>query len=111
MGNLLFFSCCRYNNKDDYESRKDVQKIMKWQDESAQLLDELMKPQPVFVRPMAKKSIKSKVEQVAQQAGAEEVNKDHVVRGYIMAAPDKSRAVTALEANQIDLSPYADLLK
>jgi hypothetical protein len=70
-----------------------------------------MKPLPVFVRPMAKKSIKNKVEQVAQEAGAEEVNQDHVVRGYIIAAPDKERAVTALEASKIDLAPYADLLK
>ncbi|MFT9848158.1 DUF2621 family protein [Aneurinibacillus sp. REN35] len=84
---------------------------MKWQDESAQLLDELMKPLPVFVRPMAKKSIKSKVEQVAQEAGAEEVSTDHVVRGYIIAAPDKDRAVTALETNHINLDPYQDLLK
>ncbi|GEN34970.1 MULTISPECIES: DUF2621 family protein [Aneurinibacillus] len=84
---------------------------MKWQDDSTQLLDELMKPLPVFVRPMAKKSIKNKVEQVAQEAGAEEVNQDHVVRGYIIAAPDKERAVTALEASKIDLAPYADLLK
>ncbi|CEH31793.1 DUF2621 family protein [Aneurinibacillus migulanus] len=84
---------------------------MKWQDDSNQLLDELMKPLPVFVRPMAKKSIKNKVEQVAQEAGAEEVNTEHVVRGYIIAAPDKERAVTALEANRIDLAPYADLLK
>ncbi|MBN6188143.1 DUF2621 family protein [Aneurinibacillus sp. BA2021] len=84
---------------------------MKWQDESNQLLDELMKPLPVFVRPMAKKSIKNKVEQIAKEAGAEEVSTDHVVRGYIVAAPDKERAVTALEANQINLAPYQDLLK
>jgi hypothetical protein len=86
-------------------------KQMKWQEDSTQLLDELMKPLPVFVRPMAKKSIKSKVEQVAQESGAEEVNKEHVVRGYIIAAPDKSRAVTALEANQIDLTPYKNLIE
>lgn len=84
---------------------------MKWQDESSALLDELLKPLPVFVRPMAKKSIKSKIEQVAQENGAEEISHDHVIRGYILAAPDKDRAVTALEAHNIDLAPYEELLK
>jgi hypothetical protein len=51
---------------------------MHWNDEANDLLEELVKPIPPFVRPMAKKSIINKVEHLAQETGMEEVNSDFI---------------------------------
>lgn len=81
-----------------------------WSDEAKSLLDELVKPIPVFVRPMARKSIEKKIEEVAT---TEEITKEDVIRGYIVASPGKmqQRAVAMLKSQKIDLTPYEDLLE
>jgi hypothetical protein len=63
---------------------------MHWNDEANDLLEELVKPIPPFVRPMAKKSIINKVEHLAQETGMEEVK--------------------ILQEKNIDLTPYQSFL-
>lgn len=85
---------------------------MNWNEDANQLLEELVKPIPAFVRPMAKKSIVNQVEHLAKEEDLNEVNKDTLIRGYILSAPgkDRERVVNVLKAKNIDLTPYASLL-
>lgn len=82
---------------------------MEWQKDAQELLEELLKPIPVFVRPMARKGIEKKIVDVAEG----EVTKEAVVRGYLIASPGnmQERAVKLLKAKGIDLAPYDDLLQ
>ncbi|WP_179295392.1 DUF2621 family protein [Bacillus sp. FJAT-45350] len=83
---------------------------MNWNDEAKALLEELVKPIPVFVRPMAKKGIEKNI--IQQANGEEEITKDHVIRGYIVGSPGKmqERAIAMLNSKGIDLTPYEALI-
>lgn len=82
---------------------------MNWDKDAEELLDELVKPIPVFARPMARKGIERKIKEVAKDT----VTKDAVIRGYLMASSGdmRERAVKLLQAKNIDLSDYKDLLE
>lgn len=82
---------------------------MEWDQEARDLLDELVKPIPIFARPMAKKGIESKI----LAAANEKVTRDSVVKGYLIASPGnmQERAVKMLKAKGIDLSAYEELLQ
>lgn len=85
---------------------------MNWQNEAIMLLDELIQPIPLFVRSMAKRSIKNQIETVAREANANEVQKEHVIHGYLIAAPkkDTTRIKQFLKEKGIDYTPYEHLL-
>ncbi|MCL6574051.1 MAG: PCP reductase family protein, partial [Bacillus sp. (in: Bacteria)] len=57
---------------------------MEWNQDAKDLLEELVKPMPIFVRPMVKKKI---VTIILDGAEGESVSKDDVVKGYILASP------------------------
>ncbi|MGJ7923252.1 DUF2621 family protein [Neobacillus sp. LXY-4] len=82
---------------------------MEWNQDAKDLLEELLKPIPVFVRPMAKKKIETFILDGVEGA----VTKDDVVKGYIVASPGdmQERAVKLLKAKGIDLSPFEALLE
>lgn len=82
---------------------------MDWDKEAKDLLDELVKPIPIFARPMARKGIEKKILEVAEGS----VTKEAVVRGYLIASPGnmQERAVKLLQAKNIDLAPYEQLLQ
>ncbi|MFE8701857.1 DUF2621 family protein [Cytobacillus sp. FJAT-54145] len=77
---------------------------MEWQQEAKELLDELLKPIPVFARPMAKKGIERSILGFAE--GKDSVGKDEVVEGYIAASsgPMREKAFKMLTAKGIDVS-------
>ena len=83
---------------------------MNWNDDAKELLEELVKPIPVFVRPMAKKGIEK---HITTNADGEEITKEDVIRGYLAASPGKmqERAIKLLESKNIDLTPYQELLE
>ena len=83
---------------------------MEWNQEAKDLLEELVKPIPVFVRPMAKKKIEAII---LDGVEGEVVSKEDVVKGYIIASPGdmQVRAIKLLKAKGIDLAPYEDLLQ
>jgi hypothetical protein len=82
---------------------------MEWNQDAKDLLEELVKPIPVFVRPMVKKKIESII---LDGVKGENVCKDDVVKGYIIASPGEmqERAIKLLKAKGIDLAPFDDLL-
>lgn len=88
---------------------------MKYTDEAKKLLDELLKPIPVFVRPMAKKPIEKEIEAEAQKAGREVAENEDVLRGYIIAGMkrdgNKEKLTTFLKSKGVDLEKYEELMK
>ncbi|WP_147534291.1 DUF2621 family protein [Bacillus marasmi] len=83
---------------------------MEWNQDAKDLLEELVSPIPVFVRPMAKKKIENVI--LASVEG-DVVTKDAVVKGYITSSPGdmQDRAVKLLKAKGVDLTPYEALLQ
>ncbi|WP_071394352.1 DUF2621 family protein [Bacillus tuaregi] len=83
---------------------------MEWEQGATALLEELVKPIPVFVRPMAKKKIEAII---LDGVVGEVVTVEDVVKGYIASSPGEmqERAVKLLKAKGIDLTPYEELLE
>ncbi|RXZ84741.1 DUF2621 domain-containing protein [Paenibacillaceae bacterium] len=83
-----------------------------WNDESKQLLEQLVSPVPQAFRDIAKHTIAAKIGQVAVESGASQVTRDHCIEGYIRATParDYRSLVSFLNKNKIDYSPYQHLL-
>lgn len=79
---------------------------MEWQQEAKDLLEELLKPIPVFARPMAKKGIERSILGFAE--GKEEVTTSEVVKGYIAASSGsmRTKAVKLLKVKGYDVSEY-----
>jgi hypothetical protein len=85
---------------------------MEYIKDAKDLLEELIAPIPVFVRPMAKKAIEKKIVEVAKENGHAQIEESDVLRGYILAGSgkDKERMKEFLSKKGIDLAPYADIL-
>lgn len=83
-----------------------------WTDESKALLDVLVSPVPGPFRDIAKHTISAKIGEIALEEQAEEVTKDHCVKGYILATPprDYKFLTSFLDEKQIDYSQYKSLL-
>lgn len=99
-----------YNSfKPIFKQRKEKNN-MEWNQDAKDLLEELVSPIPIFVRPMAKKKIESVI---LKSAAGESITKEDVVKGYIVASPGdmQERAVKLLKIKGIDLTPYQSLLE
>ncbi|MDQ8736014.1 DUF2621 domain-containing protein [Paenibacillus sp. LHD-38] len=83
-----------------------------WNDDSKELLDELVSPVPSAFRDIAKHSIAAKIGQVAIEHGASSVTREHCIEGYIRATPkrDYRSLVSFLDRQGIDYAPYKHLL-
>jgi hypothetical protein len=83
-----------------------------WTDDSKAFLDQLVSPVPTAFRDIAKHSIAAKIGEVALNEGAEEVTRDHCIKGYILATPrrDYKSLTSFLEKQQIDYSAHQHLL-
>lgn len=80
--------------------------LMEWQQEAKDLLEELLKPIPVFARPMARKGIEKSILGFAE--GKEEVTTNEVVKGYIEASSGsmRTKAIKLLKVKGYDVSEY-----
>lgn len=83
-----------------------------WTDESKALVDKLVSPVPTPFRDIAKHTISAKIGQIALEEEADEVTKDHCIKGYILATPrrDYKFLIDFLDENEIDYSQYKHLL-
>lgn len=83
-----------------------------WNNDSKELLEELVSPVPTAFRDIAKHSIAAKIGQVAIEHGASSVTREHCIEGYIRATPkrDYRSLVTFLDRRGIDYAPYKHLL-
>jgi hypothetical protein len=83
-----------------------------WTDDSKAFLDQLVSPVPTPFRDIAKHSIAARIGQVALEASAAEVTREHCIQGYILATParDYKSLISFLERENIDYSPYQHML-
>ncbi|MBU7319716.1 DUF2621 domain-containing protein [Paenibacillus sp. SM 69] len=84
-----------------------------WTEESKAFLDMLVEPVPTPFRDIAKHSIAARIGQVALEANADAVTREHCIEGYILATPKRDyRSLTSyLDKKQIDYSPFKHLLQ
>ena len=86
---------------------------MDWTDEALGLLDTLAGMVPETIRQLAKLSGRDEAENVASSSGANEVDADHVMRGWIRTTPPEQRngLVAVIESLGLEPERYADDLE
>ena len=84
-----------------------------WNEEEKELLEELVSPVPELFRDVAKAKIAGKIGELALKEKAGAIDRDLIVRGYIMATPkrDHKFLVKRLKEKNIDHSTYQELFK
>ncbi len=84
-----------------------------WNEEEKELLEELVSPVPELFRDVAKAKIAGKIGELALKEKAGAIDRDLIVRGYIMATPKKDHEflVKRLKEKNIDHSSYQELFK
>lgn len=118
-GFFMFRKFLKVLPKEDGKSKLDWQNHYVdssrhlWTEDSKAFLDQLVSPVPTAFRDIAKHSIAARIGQVALEANASEVTREHCIEGYILATPRRDyRSLTNfLEREQIDFSAYKHLLQ
>lgn len=79
-----------------------------WNDESKQLLNELVSPVPELFRQQAKESIAGKIGELALKEHAKTITQELIIRGYIIATPKRDYKFLRkkLAEMNIDVTPY-----
>ncbi|GAB2670501.1 DUF2621 family protein [Paenibacillus thermoaerophilus] len=83
-----------------------------WTDESKEFLEALVQPVPKPFRDVAKQSIAARIAQVALEAKASQVTREHCIEGYILATPKRDHKFLKafLQEKGIDYSRYQHLM-
>lgn len=97
----------------DWQNEFLDQTIHLWGTEEKALLLELVSPVPELFRQVAKEKIAGKIGELALQEKAPKINRDLIIRGYIIASPKRDHKFLRkkLDQMQIDTSPYNHLLQ
>lgn len=79
-----------------------------WNDESKELLNELVSPVPELFRQVAKEKIAGKIGEIALKEKAKSISHDLIIKGYIQATPKRDHKFLRkkLDEMKIDVSPY-----
>ncbi|CAN7710747.1 DUF2621 family protein [Paenibacillus sp. LjRoot153] len=117
-GYFMFRKFIKVLPKEDGKSKLDWQNHYVdtsrhlWTADSKAFLDQLVSPVPTAFRDIAKHSIAARIGQVALEAHANEVTREHCIEGYILATPKRDyRSLTSfLEKQKIDYSAFKHLL-
>ncbi|QFT88984.1 hypothetical protein FIU87_10030 [Bacillus sp. THAF10] len=82
-----------------------------WPQDLKQLLEELVAPVPELFRDIARQKIAGKIGELAYKENANEITREHVIRGYILATPkrDHKFLIKKLDSLNIDRTPYQHL--
>ncbi len=84
-----------------------------WDDDSLELLNELVHPVPELFRPVARRTIAAKIGQLALDEKAEHMTTELIIRGYIIATPkrDHKFLIAHLKEKEIDFTPFQKYLQ
>jgi hypothetical protein len=92
----------------DWQQYYIEQTLSMWTEEGKALLNDLVKPVPSPFRDTAKRTIAAKIGELALKEKADVIDRDLILRGYIMATPkrDHKALFAYLEKKGIDYTPY-----
>lgn len=79
-----------------------------WQDNEKELLEELVSPVPELFRDVARRTIASKIGEVALNKQEKTITQTTLIEGYIMGTPKRDHKFLRkkLEQKKIDVTPY-----
>ncbi|MFH5780565.1 DUF2621 domain-containing protein [Heyndrickxia sp. FSL K6-6286] len=97
----------------DWEEHYVKRTIDLWTPEQKELLEELVSPVPELFRDVARQKIAGKIGEIALEDHAKEINREHVIRGYILATPKRDHKFLRKKLRQmnIDDSLYEHLFQ
>jgi hypothetical protein len=86
---------------------------MEWTDEAVGLLETLVRMVPETLRELAKMSATDEAEAIASASGADEVDVDEAMRGWIRTTPPEQRngLIAVIESLGLEPERYADELE
>lgn len=92
----------------DWQNYYLNQSIHLWEDESKNLLNELVSPVPELFRQVAKEKIAGKIGEIALKEKVKSINFDLIIRGYIQATPKRDHKFLRkkLQEMKIDVTAY-----
>ncbi len=96
-------------SEDEYGFVPELPKQGVWQEDAEKLLNELLSYVPALFRSMARRKVTKVIEEVAGWDRAP-VNREHVIRGYILASAKikRNRLIEPLQKCGIDPSKYKE---
>ncbi|HLR08054.1 MAG TPA: DUF2621 family protein [Bacillota bacterium] len=82
-----------------------------WKEPEKELLEELVSPVPALFRDVARQSIASKIGELALRQNKNEITRDILIEGYIIATPKRDHKFLRkkLAQKNIDITPYEHL--
>ncbi|MEK5522769.1 hypothetical protein B5V89_17280 [Heyndrickxia sporothermodurans] len=97
----------------DWEEHYVNQTRNLWTPDQKELLEELVSPVPELFRDVARQKIAGKIGEVALEENAKQINREHVIRGYILATPKRDHKFLRKKLRQmeIDETPYEHLFQ
>lgn len=118
-GFFMFRKFLKKFPKEDGKSEMDWQEhyLRKtshlWDNDEKQLLEDLVSPVPELFRDAARNTIASKIGELAMNEQRNTINRDLVIRGYILATPKRDHRFLRkkLKEKNIDTNQYLHLFK
>lgn len=95
----------------DWQNHYLEQTIHLWDAEAKTLLNELCSPVPELFRQVAKEKIAGKIGELALLEKVNKIDRDIIIRGYILASPKRDHKFLRKKMNEmkIDTAPYEQL--
>ena len=95
----------------DWQNYYIEQTIHLWDEDSKALLNELCSPVPELFRQVAKEKIAGKIGELAISEKVNKIDRDLIIRGYILASPKRDHKFLRKKMNEmnIDTAPYEQL--
>ena len=95
----------------DWQNYYLEQTIHLWDEDSKALLNELCSPVPELFRQVAKEKIAGKIGELAILEKVNKIDRDLIIRGYILASPKRDHKFLRKKMNEmnIDTTPYEQL--
>lgn len=118
-GFFMFRKFLKKLPKEDGKSEMDWQEhyLKKtshlWDNDEKQLLEDLVSPVPELFRDAARNTIASKIGELAIKEDRLKINRDLVIRGYILATPKRDHRFLRkkLKEKNIDITQYLHLFE
>lgn len=116
-GFFMFRKFLKKMPKDDGKSDMDWEEFYVnesrhlWEQEEKDLLEELVSPVPELFRDVARHKIAGKIGELALKEKVNSIDRDLVIRGYILATPKRDHKFLRkrLIEKEINMTPYEHL--